>query len=248
MCCTWSPTRCASYRAPRPGPAAGRLERRGLARPRRRRLARAPRDPRWRLPADRRRARRAHLHALGFHGYNPADHEHRTSSCARGVVVDPVGLVREGRLRPSGGRIRGRAAHIAVVDPTRRKHEALHRTRDGDRCASARAGARAACARSSRTTWCSRSARSGHATSTSSSAGLELDRRRCWKAGGRRRGAAPSRVRTRRTGATAAGCRDRRRPRQPHADDPVAPGLPVNTCPPQREQNDFERPSGGCQE
>ena len=29
---------------------------------------------------------------------------------------------------------------------------------------------------------------------------------------------------------------------------PSPPGLPVNTCPPQREQNDFERPSGGCQE
>ena len=70
----------------------------------------------------------------GFTGHNPADHE-RPDFLMRpwraAVVVDPVGLVREGRLTAVGrATIRGRAAYIAVVEPDPSLNTRLYIARD----------------------------------------------------------------------------------------------------------------------
>jgi hypothetical protein len=70
----------------------------------------------------------------GFTGRNPADHEHPDflmRPWRAGVVVDPVGLVREGRLTAVGkATIRGRPAHIAVVEPDPSLNTRLYIARD----------------------------------------------------------------------------------------------------------------------
>ena len=70
----------------------------------------------------------------GFTGHNPADRA-RADFLMRpwraAVVVDPVGLVREGRLTAVGrATIRGRAAHIAVVEPDPSLNTRLYIARD----------------------------------------------------------------------------------------------------------------------
>ena len=70
----------------------------------------------------------------GFTGRNPAGHEHPDflmRPWRAAVVVDPVGLVREGRLTAVGrATIRGRAAHIAVVEPDPSQNTRLYIARD----------------------------------------------------------------------------------------------------------------------
>jgi hypothetical protein len=70
----------------------------------------------------------------GFTGHNPADHEHPDflmRPWRAAVVVDPVELVRDGRLTAVGrATIRGRAAHIAVVEPDPSMNTRLYIARD----------------------------------------------------------------------------------------------------------------------
>ena len=71
---------------------------------------------------------------FGFTGRNPSEAEHPDflmRPWRAAVVVDPVGLVREGRLTAVGrATIRGRPAYIVVVDPDPALNTRLYIARD----------------------------------------------------------------------------------------------------------------------
>ena len=78
-----------------------------------------------------------------------------------GIVVDPVRLVREGRLEVVGeAEVDGRAAYLVVVDPDPSQSTRLFVAQDDGTCCGSRtaASAPAACGWWCRTTPCSRSA------------------------------------------------------------------------------------------
>ena len=96
------------------------------------RAHRVTRDGGFRQIADERGVRT--YTRWGFTGHNPADHEHPDflmRPWRAGVIVDPVKLVRDGRLTAVGrATIRGRAAHIAVVEPDPSQNTRLYIARD----------------------------------------------------------------------------------------------------------------------